>query len=320
MAGGTEMAGIRRHIVTNQAARDPFGAGVLPLKQKFLGTTTAQLGIPGPAQQVSTYDLFTVWHHLAMGRMTPATQSDRNAAHSGPVFAPWHRLMLLLLELQMQRILGDPTVGLPYWDWAADGALPAAGQPAAPLWRPTGIGSGAVSDGPFAFPAFRVQIESNGSAQLQTTNRPLRRGLGLDGDAPTLPTPQTQATTLRQTRYDASPWNRSSTGFRNRLEGWSPFGMHNRVHVWVGGDMGPATSPNDPVFYLNHCNVDRIWEGWLTQRGRSYVPGAGQGPPGHRINDPLFSIVWPSMTPAQVLDPAGAALDWYRYDSLPIPN
>src|SRR5829696_1697483 len=45
--------------------------------------------------------------------------------------------------------------------------------------------------------------------------------------------------------------------------------MHNQVHVWIGGDMGPATSPNDPVFYLNHCNVDRIWEAWLVNQGRN---------------------------------------------------
>ena len=31
--------------------------------------------------------------------------------------------------------------------------------------------------------------------------------------------------------------------------------------------MAPATSPNDPVFYLNHCNVDRIWEAWLVNQG-----------------------------------------------------
>ena len=28
--------------------------------------------------------------------------------------------------------------------------------------------------------------------------------------------------------------------------------------------------PNDPVFYLNHCNVDRIWEGWM-QKHRAWT-------------------------------------------------
>jgi tyrosinase len=39
--------------------------------------------------------------------------------------------------------------------------------------------------------------------------------------------------------------------------------------------MLPLTSPNDPIFLMNHCNVDRIWEAW-TQKpggpGRAYVP------------------------------------------------
>src|SRR5262249_13417655 len=41
-------------------------------------------------------------------------------------------------------------------------------------------------------------------------------------------------------------------GFAIVLEGWSadprfraPW-LHNAVHVWVGGDMSPSTSPNDP--------------------------------------------------------------------------
>lgn len=312
------MAVIRRNIVTDQGARDAFVAGVLALKAEFLGTTTDQLGIPGPSQQVSTYDLFTVWHHLAMGQMTPATQNDRNAAHSGPAFLPWHRLMLLLFELQMQRVLNDPDVGLPYWDWTADGALPPAGQPAAPLWQTTGIGGSGqpVTNGPFTSAAFRVRIESNAVGQLQTTDRGLRRELGQDPNTRTLPTPAAQTTTLRQTRYDASPWNRSSTGFRNRLEGWAPFGMHNRVHVWVGGDMGPATSPNDPVFYLNHCNVDRIWEAWLVNRGRTYVPAPTEPTDltMHRLNDPMYSIlIQQPITPAQMLDVSA----FYSYQQLP---
>ena len=35
---------------------------------------------------------------------------------------------------------------------------------------------------------------------------------------------------------------------------------------------GPCTpsSPNDPVFFLNHCNADRLWKAWLTQHGRTH--------------------------------------------------
>jgi tyrosinase len=88
------------------------------------------------------------------------------------------------------------------------------------------------------------------------------------------------------------------------------------VHVWIGGDMSPSTSPNDPVFYLNHCNIDRIWEKWLTSRGRTYVPDpmADASLAGHRIDDPISSpIGGGTLTPRQVLDVSTI----YTYDVLP---
>lgn len=313
------MAAVRRNIVTSAAARSAFVNGVIALKNEHLGPTTADFGIPGPAQQVSTYDLFVFWHNLAMSQMTPPGQSDRNAAHSGPVFLPWHRLMLVLFELQLQRVLNDGNVGLPYWNWAADGDLPAAQQPTAALWRATGIGgSGApVADGPFRASEFRVRIEAGPFAQLRTTDRGLRRDLAQD--TATLPTTPQVNQALAQTSYDISPWDRSTLRFRNRVEGWRPLSgprLHNRVHVWVGGDMGPATSPNDPVFYLNHCNVDRLWEAWMVRNGRSYSPPqtAPNSLRGHRLNDPMFSVlIAQTVTPAQVL----GISDYYSYDQLP---
>jgi len=53
--------------------------------------------------------------------------------------------------------------------------------------------------------------------------------------------------------------------------------VHNRVHVWVGGDMLPSSSPTDPVFYMNHCNIDRIWEAWL--KGTRQDLGTSTGRP-----------------------------------------
>jgi tyrosinase len=57
--------------------------------------------------------------------------------------------------------------------------------------------------------------------------------------------------------------------------------------------MGPGTSPNDPVFYLNHCNVDRIWEGWMQRWGQLYEPEANAPAvlEGHRLNDELVSML-----------------------------
>jgi tyrosinase len=40
-------------------------------------------------------------------------------------------------------------------------------------------------------------------------------------------------------------------------------GVHNSGHVWVGGTMGSiTTAPCDPVFWMHHAEIDRIWFEW----------------------------------------------------------
>jgi tyrosinase len=316
------MAVTRSNLLTNASARSNYARGVNLLKAEFTGPTTTNLGIPGPSRRVSTYDLFVVWHHTAMMTLTPPTQADRNAAHRGPVFCPWHRFMLLQLELNLQRVLNDTTFGLPYWDWAADGQRPAAQQRTSAVWGADAMGGSGnpVTTGPFRFnqadPAsFRVLIEANVNGQLVQTAHGLRRSLG--SQITTLPNKADTAGALALRPYDAAPWSTSSAGFRNRLEGWAPPAppaLHNRVHVWIGGDMLPSSSPNDPVFYMNHCNVDRIWEAWLNRNGRTYVPA--QSAPvslrGHRINDAMSSLISAPMRPADLLNVSF----FYAYDSL----
>jgi tyrosinase len=236
--------------------------------------------------------------------------------------------MLMVMEQNLQRVLGDTNFGLPYWDWAADGTLAAAQQVTAPIWGPTAMGGqGApVTTGPFAFrpsdaTSWRVRINSrNISGTLVSSNRGLLRSFA-GPDAPTLPRPSHVQNALALTPTDAPDWDASSPGFRNHLEGWkadpaeSPPWLHNRVHVWVGGDMEPPSSPNDPIFFLNHCNIDRIWEGWMNSNGRTYLPpmSVGTSLRGHRIDDPIVSPLGGGGTPRTVLDVSAI----YSYDALP---
>ena len=319
------MAAIRKNILSDNAVRDKFIQGVKLLKQENSGRTTANLGIPGTVRPVSTYDLFTVWHHVTMMRLTPPGNSaGRNAAHRGPIFLPWHRVMLMTLERHLQRVLVDANFGLPYWNWAKDGDLTAAQQRAAPIWKANCLGGQGdpVQTGPFAFRptdpnTWRIRIATNVQGQLISVNRGLRRSFATSG-VTTLPNTQSATNALQLTPYDRANWDTGSAGFRNRVEGWSsdtvPPGLHNRVHVWVGGDMGPSTSPNDPVFYMNHCNVDRLWEGWMQAHGRTYLPNQNAGAflAGQRIDDPITSPLGSSATPRQVLN----VNTIYTYDTL----
>jgi hypothetical protein len=38
---------------------------------------------------------------------------------------------------------------------------------------------------------------------------------------------------------------------------------HNEVHMWLNGTISnPSTAAEDPIFFLLHSNVDRIWDLW----------------------------------------------------------
>jgi tyrosinase len=52
-------------------------------------------------------------------------------------------------------------------------------------------------------------------------------------------------------------------------------GIHGGVHIWVGGTMSDASiSPADPVFWLHHANLDRLWWQWYNSPA-----GSHQNPP-----------------------------------------
>lgn len=50
---------------------------------------------------------------------------------------------------------------------------------------------------------------------------------------------------------------------------------HNAIHDWVGGSMIPYTSPNDPVFFFHHSQIEKLfstWQGNTNCFGSCYRP------------------------------------------------
>ena len=73
---------------------------------------------------------------------------------------------------------------------------------------------------------------------------------------------------------------RSFVNASTSLEG-SP---HDTVHVDVGGWMGSAlTAAQDPLFYLHHANIDRLWSLWLAQGGNRMDPIGDEAWARHRF-------------------------------------
>jgi hypothetical protein len=285
------------------AQRQSFVNALLKLKRE---------GNPGTGRN---YDTYVRWHY----QMMQAPDMSQMLAHMSPMFLPWHRQFLLLLEQDLQAVSRDPTLAIPYWYWSAADA--GANEP---LWADDFLGGNGqsgdnkVMTGPFAFD------RGDWTLVIDEANRNyLTRAFGSSAAAPNLP-PQSDVDALgSMNTYDVSPWDMDAdiqVSFRNNLEGWGAGQprLHNQVHVWVGGEnatLALATSPNDPVFFLHHANIDRIWAAWQdADASRTYLPTTEQpNRPGVSLNAtmPLFPSL---VTPAQVLDYRALG---YQYDTSP---
>lgn len=153
--------------------------------------------------------------------------------HNSPAFLPWHREFVNRYEVLLQE--HEPTLKLLYWDWTT--TLP--GPPFNYLTSTfMGAGSGSI-----------------GAPFLPTLSPPsVTRNVG------SLPLPGTaDSTVLAPTTY---------ASFDN-IEG----NPHNGSHTYIGGNTGSmsffSTAAEDPIFFLLHGNVDRLFSRW--QRNNSFT-------------------------------------------------
>jgi hypothetical protein len=146
--------------------------------------------------------------------------------HWGPDFLPWHRDFLRKLELEMQNF--DPSVNLPYWDWTKNNSRNLEIEP----WL-SFLGGRANSGGMFDHWDYQ-RNNSSGPFPLPTLSKII-------------------------TELEAN----SFLNYR-KIEGFNDgiLGSHVPGHTWVGGSMATGRSPADPIFYLHHCNIDRLWSVW----------------------------------------------------------
>jgi tyrosinase len=148
--------------------------------------------------------------------------------HRNWFFLPWHRAYLDYFERVIRTVSGDDNFVLPYWNWTKDPQVPAAFWGAGnPLFDSTrGIGSDE------AMPA-----EAVGKDAIDTILA--LSDFELFGSA-------------RSTRQ------RQATG-----EGQLEETPHDTVHGTILGNMGRVPlSALDPIFWLHHANLDRLWEQW----------------------------------------------------------
>lgn len=194
--------------------------------------------------------------------------------HGAPGFFTWHRAELKALEDALQAV--GCKVMLPFWDWSSG---PSTGIPAA-CRQPTYVNrSGATAPNPlFAGPRNAGGMTTRSASIDTTLFDDLAAGVQAAMSEP------------------------SFASFQNQING-----PHGAVHGRVGGDMCCIpTASYDPIFFLHHANVDRMWATWqLSHPGPLPATEATfQLPP---FNRP-FSTSWQTGSDVESTDTLG-----YRY-------
>jgi tyrosinase len=187
--------------------------------------------------QDGTY-LTLVRHHMDMRHNMHGSMGEVGLYR----FLAWHRRYLVEFERELQRVdrLLRPTatqrVGVPYWRW----------QDPFPSWM---VGF---------LPARNPQ--NNQPVPARKNAAPPQKASASDVDL---------IVNRSGTQHTQLPGENDYTKFTFAVEGWgrrsdgSSLPGHNHGHSWIGGIMNnTSTSPTDPMFWLHHAEVDRLWHIW----------------------------------------------------------
>lgn len=260
----------------------------------------------------------------------PSTGSNRGYCfHGTPVFGTWHRPYVLLLEQTLVRkaiaiantfptatratyVAAAQQLRLPYWDWADPAGRsyfpPVTMQQTISVTRPSGPAT-------IANPLYRYKFQNVASLPSQnfsgsygiwpaTLRWPTSAAVGATSqDGLGSAAMNAGFTARRAAVYAAITGNSLYNAFSSDIEV-----VHNDVHVQSGGTTPGVPQGHvgtvpwagfDPLFWLHHCNVDRLVAMWQAVAPGAYLtprwPGtntyanvvSGSGYPEDTINTQL---------------------------------
>jgi tyrosinase len=324
------MARIRRNVWSLQQPWDPtllwYARGVQALKaRKFSDVTSWRYfaAIHGIEEEI-----WRAFEWLKPDEHLPTTpefrKQDRDQCqHHGWYFLPWHRGYLAgfeaVVRAAIEKMPGAPKDwALPYWDYNSKVV-------ANPRNLPAAFASNTWPDGG-GNPLFdkRRYGRGDGVVVIREVDVELNTAL-TDG--------------LYEGTANGSPgFGGVRTPFQHDAdrdhEGWLEQTPHDVVHGRVGGSQAgqnpndwhfaglmsmPQTAGLDPIFWLHHANIDRLWQVWLkrevTHKNPS-LPSWLNGPAGRQqFIVPQADGTRKRFTPKDMLDTTAPALDYVYEDT-----
>ncbi len=195
--------------------------------------------------------------------------------HGSWYFPPWHRGYLLALEAQIRseviKLGGPATWALPYWNYFG----PNAEYNIPPAFTAPTLPDGSTN------PLFLTARYGPTNSAVQTNDIWIATAAGIQNH-PALPadlfygavtldslTEKIYAGDDRVPEFGGPQTKFSHSG---GTHGGLESNPHDLVHVYTGGSSPDGTIPGlmsvpalaalDPVFYLHHANIDRLWAVW----------------------------------------------------------
>jgi tyrosinase len=266
-----------------------------------------------------------VWTRFGfMDATTPEPSPDlqglwAQCQHQSWYFLPWHRGYLFAFEEIVRSSVvaagGPQDWALPYWNYSKEGDPAARVLPEAfaaeklpdgednPLFVERRFGAGTL---PITLPPTSVTLGALRATTFSGGSNDIPPGFG----GPV-------------TTFHHGPESRTSNGALEALP-------HNVIHGDVGGVV-PGTDPDDwrnnglmsmpitagldPIFWLHHANIDRLWAAWSRMDGHSAPEDADwlDGPADRGFAMPRSDgQIW-QFTARAMLDTRAQPLD-YSYD------
>lgn len=212
---------------------------------------------------------------------------------------PWHRGYTAWFEQTCRELSGDPDFALPFWDWTATPRIPAAffGNLLDPT-SPGFIASLAEFQSAFTGPmqAYWSNLSPGQLTELgqrgynsmadvwaQVVGNPMffpsAQARTLTKAAPDLLADGQKAVSIATVRAALAPRDYLSFGSpkapdHSALVGFSILEgqPHNLVHNDISGFMQDFLSPVDPIFFMHHSNIDRLWDVWTRKQQALGLP------------------------------------------------
>jgi tyrosinase len=180
--------------------------------------------------------------------------------HGNWWFLPWHRGYIYFFEKIVRMMSGNGAFRLPYWPWEKDGqsVLPAPFRDA--MYQ--------GNDNPL-FDNTRVAAANDGDPLRPNPQEGSSGSFTIDWESARAISQFTSS--FAELAYGGIRKPKSSKPVTTRQHGGMESKAHDLIHDAVGGDAGnmgdPETAARDPIFWLHHANVDRLWNRWLDIRG-----------------------------------------------------